>query len=58
VPFLKELQAKSVPSIVDLNKEELGDFMSVMKPHGLFLWIETESEEEELEILNLVSKWA
>ena len=37
--------------IVDLNKNELDAFMAEMNPQGLFLWIATDSEEEELEIL-------
>jgi len=57
VPFLKELQERSVPIIVDLNKKELGDFMIAMKPQGLFLWMETENREEELDILRLMAKW-
>jgi hypothetical protein len=31
--------------------------MAEMKPQGLFLWIATENEEEELEILKRVTKW-
>lgn len=57
MPFLKELQAQGVPVIVDLNKNEVDDFTAEMKPHGLFLWIATENEEEEFEILRRVSRW-
>ena len=31
--------------------------MSVMQPKGLFLWVATEDEEEEKEILKCVEKW-
>lgn len=58
VPFLKELRAQGVPIIVDLNKNELDAFMAEMQPQGLFLWIATDNEEEELEILKRLSKWA
>ena len=58
VPLLKDLQERGVPTIVDLNKNELAAFMSEMKPEGLFLWIATDNEEEELEILKRVSKWS
>ena len=58
VPFLKELQGRGVPTIVDLTKNELDAFIAEMKPKGLFLWIETTSEEEELEILNRLAKWS
>jgi hypothetical protein len=58
VPFLKELQARGMPIIVDLNKTELDDFLDEMHPPGLFLWIATENEDEELEILKRLSRWA
>ena len=57
VPFLKQIQARGVPAIIDLNKKELGAFMAAMKPQGLFLWVATDTEEEELAILNSVAKW-
>jgi hypothetical protein len=57
VPFLKQLQEKGVPTIVDLHKNELDSFMAEMEPQGLFLWIATDNEEEELEILRRVAKW-
>jgi hypothetical protein len=57
VPFIKMLQSRDVPVVVDLNIEDLEDFMNAMKPKGLFLWVETESEEEELEILKRIEKW-
>jgi uncharacterized protein (UPF0264 family) len=46
-----------VPVIVDLNKEELESFMDEMDPQGLFLWVATQDEEEELEILKRIEKW-
>jgi hypothetical protein len=57
VPFIKDLQAKQVPVIVDLSKEDLNDFLSIMDPRGLFLWVATEKEEEEIEILKRIEKW-
>ncbi len=57
VPFLKDLQSRGVPIIVDLSKEDLDDFLNVMDPKGLFLWVATDSEEEELKILRHVKKW-
>ncbi len=57
LPFLKELQAYRVPLIVDLNKNELDAFMAEMRPQGLFLWIATDNEAEEFEILKRLSKW-
>ena len=57
VPFIKEIQARGVPVIVDLSKDELAEFMAVMEPEGLFLWVATETEEEELELLKRVETW-
>jgi hypothetical protein len=57
VPFIKDLQAKNIPVIVDLSKEDLKEFIGVMQPKGLFLWMATENEEEEMEILKCVEKW-
>jgi hypothetical protein len=56
-PFLKELQARNIPLIVDLNKHELDAFSAEMGPTGLFLWIATDNEEEELEIIKHLNKW-
>jgi hypothetical protein len=54
---IKETQARKVPVIVDLWREELDDFMASMQPEGLFLWIATESEEEELALLKKLGRW-
>lgn len=56
VPFIQEMQARA-PVIVDLNKHELDAFMEAVDPEGIFLWIATENEEEELELLKRVSRW-
>jgi hypothetical protein len=57
VPLIEDWQAKNVPVIVDLGKEDLEDFMNTMNPKGLFLWVATEGEEQEIEILKRVEKW-
>ena len=56
VPFIKAMQARA-PVIVDLSKHELDDFMDAVKPEGIFLWIATDTEEEELELLKRISRW-
>ena len=56
-PFIKSLQARKVPVIVDLSRHELESFMEVMSPEGLFLWIATENEEEELATLKRLMHW-
>lgn len=57
VPFIKDLQARKIPVIVDLGVGELNDFINIMDPKGLFLWVATDSEEEEIEILKRIEKW-
>ena len=57
VPFIKDLQARDIPIVVDLSKEDLDDFIAVMDPKGLFLWVATENEEEEIELLKRVEAW-
>lgn len=57
VPFIQELQEKGVPLIVDLAKEDLEAFIDALDPHGLYLWIATDSEEEELAIIKRLSAW-
>jgi hypothetical protein len=58
VPFIKELQSREMPVIVDLSREELEDLIAALAPEGLFLWMATESEEEELALLGKVTRWA
>ena len=55
--FIKEMQAKGLPIIVDLSVEDLNDFMDAMEPKGLFLWLATDNEQEELDILKQIEKW-
>ncbi|MBM3143554.1 MAG: hypothetical protein FJ010_01035 [Chloroflexi bacterium] len=57
-PFIKEYQAQGIPIVIDLAKEDIEDFIDVMDPKGLFLWVATESEEEEIAILKRVEKWS
>ncbi|MEB2288277.1 MAG: hypothetical protein OZ934_09210 [Anaerolineae bacterium] len=56
VPLIKEIQARA-PVIVDLHQSELDDFMAAVEPEGIFLWIGTHSEEEELDLLKRVARW-
>ncbi len=56
VPLIKEIQAHR-PVTVDLNKNELDAFMEAVNPEGIFLWIATENEEEEFELLKRIGKW-
>jgi hypothetical protein len=56
LPLIKQIQAKK-PVIVDLNKTELEPFIQAMKPEGLFLWIATDNEAEELAIIKRLAQW-
>lgn len=55
--FIKDLQARDIPVIVNLNTEDIDDFMDVMDPKGLFLWLAAENELEEIEILKRSARW-
>jgi hypothetical protein len=57
VSVLKEMQAREIPLIVDLSAEDLNDFMDTMDPKGLFIWVATNSEREEFDILKRLEKW-
>ncbi len=56
VPFIKKAQARA-PVIVDLSISEVDAFMEEIEPEGVFLWVATESEEEELALLKRIQKW-
>ena len=56
LPLIKEIQAKK-PMIVDLQKQELEPFIEQIEPEGLYLWIATENEAEELAIIKRLEKW-
>jgi hypothetical protein len=57
LPFLKDLQARRVPVVVDLSLAELEPFMAEMAPEGLFLWVATTNEAEEQAVLNRLLHW-
>lgn len=55
--FLKKLQKIRMPAVVGLEVEELDGFIDVMDPQGLFLWINTQNEQEEIDILKKLESW-
>lgn len=57
IPFIKHVQSKNKSIIVDLDKQDLDEFMRTVSPEGIFLWIATENEEQEKQIINKVLKW-
>jgi len=56
--FIRYVQSKNRGIIVDLSKEDLDEYMEKMSPKNTFLWIATESQEEELMIMKKVEKWS
>lgn len=57
IPFLKSLHKIQMPVVVSLEVEELDGFIDVMDPHGLFLWIDSQDEQQELDILRKLEHW-
>ncbi|MCK9410807.1 MAG: hypothetical protein M0Q53_00805 [Prolixibacteraceae bacterium] len=55
--FIRYVQSKKKGIIVDLAKEDLDEYMELMSPNHTFLWIATNCEEEEFEIMKKVEKW-
>lgn len=58
VPFIKELQARRVPVVVDLALDELESFIDVIEPEGLFLCIASENEAQELAVIVRLLHWS
>jgi hypothetical protein len=56
IPFIKKLQQKRIPLIVDVSLKDLDAFLEEVDTRGLFFWIGTESEEEELAVLSSLMK--
>lgn len=56
--FIRYVQSKGRGVIVDLDKEDLDSYMECMSPEKTFLWIATENEEQELDIIRRVEKWS
>ena len=56
--FIRHVQSKNKGIIVDLAKQDLEEYMERMNAKNHFLWIATESEDEEMAILKKVEKWS
>lgn len=57
VPLIKKIQAAGKGVIVDLQVDELESFLDVVDPQGIFLWVGTEDEDEQLAIIKRLEKW-
>ena len=56
--FIRYIQSKNKGIIVDLSKDDLDEFMERMSPKNIFLWIATQTEEEEINIIRKVKEWS
>jgi hypothetical protein len=57
VPLIKKIQAAGKGVIVDLQVDELESFLDEVTPEGIFLWVGTEDEDEQLAIIKRLEKW-
>lgn len=55
--FIRYVQSKNKGIIVDLSKHDLEQFMEIMSPKGIFLWVATENEDEEAAIIKKLFRW-
>ena len=55
--FIRYVQSKGASIIVDLNKSDLEKFMELVSPKGIFIWVETDNEEEETAIIKKILQW-
>lgn len=55
--LIKRIQEAGKSVVVSLQKEELDDFITALKPEGVFLCIAGCEREQELEIIRKVEKW-
>ena len=55
--FIRYIQSKGASVIVDLDKKDLEKFMDCMSPKGIFLWVATDNEAEEMAIIKKLLHW-
>jgi len=58
VPLIKQVLAAGKSIIVDLQHSELEDFIAAMdSPKGIYLWINSNDEAEQLAIIKRLEQW-
>lgn len=57
ISLIKKIQDAGKGVVLDIQQDELEDFIKVMDPKGLYLCFITESDEEEVELLKRVERW-
>jgi hypothetical protein len=56
IPLIQKIQAAGKSVIVDLELDELDEFMTKVDPVGIMLWIPAEPGEQR-DVLERVKKW-
>jgi nucleoside-triphosphatase THEP1 len=58
VPLIKKVLTAGKSIIVDLQHREVEDFIAAMdSPQGIYLWINSNDEEEQRAIIKRLEKW-
>lgn len=57
VPLIKRIQSSGKSVVVDVQPEELDEFMQQVRPERIFLCLPSASEEEELDMLKRIERW-
>jgi hypothetical protein len=58
VPLIKKVQGAGKSIIVDLKLSELEEFINAMdSPKGIYLWIDSDDEEEQMAIIKRLELW-
>jgi len=57
MPLIKKIRAAGKSVVVDLDKQELEDFITQTGPEGILLCIPVDDEEEQKAVLRRVEKW-
>ena len=57
VPLIERIQTAGKSVVVDLQPDELDQFMQALRPEGIFLCLPSASEEQERMLLKRIEKW-
>lgn len=57
VPFIQKVQDAGKGILIDITPNDLDPIMAALKPEGLYLCIATESEQQELDIIDKTLHW-
>lgn len=58
VPLIKKILNKGKSIVVDVDKEDLESFIDEFeKPDGIFLFVESDVQEEQKDIIKRINKW-